>query len=312
MTLRVVRPGVLATLQAGARTGLRQFGVPWSGPADALSMALANRLAGNPAVACALEITYGPTDFVFERDCTFALAGSFGGAILGGQDIGAHRTLFARAGSALSLAASSAGARTYLAVNGGLAADTVLSSQSTFTGAHLGGLEGRAVREGDSITFGPTASVATISTLETPTGLRPAISRSVALRAVAGPDFETACNAIWNASFDVGARADRTGVELKGPWPELPVSAQPRPSAAIFPGAIQLPPSGSAFALLPDSQTTGGYPHVLQVIRADRHLLGQLRPGDRVRFLRRTPETARDDLIRKSRLFEEWLPGFRF
>jgi 5-oxoprolinase (ATP-hydrolysing) subunit C len=75
---------------------------------------------------------------------------------------------------------------------------------------------------------------------------------------------------------------------------------------------VQLTPSGQAYILLPDAQTTGGYPHILQMIRADRHLLGQIAPGDSLQFLCRDPDTAREDLLAKTALFASWLPGFRF
>ena len=84
-----------------------------------------------------------------------------------------------------------------------------------------------------------------------------------------------------------------------------------KPSSAVFPGALQVTPQGRGFLLLPDGQTTGGYPHVLQVIRADRHLLGQLRPGDSLRFLMRTQGQAEAALHAKQALLESWVPDFR-
>jgi allophanate hydrolase subunit 2 len=87
--------------------------------------------------------------------------------------------------------------------------------------------------------------------------------------------------------------------------------AENLPSAGVFPGALQLPPRGRGFLLLPDCQTTGGYPHILQVNRSDRHLLGQLRPGDSLIFLQRTPEQAAEDLASKQELLGSWLTDFQ-
>lgn len=81
------------------------------------------------------------------------------------------------------------------------------------------------------------------------------------------------------------------------------------PSAAVFPGTVQCPPDGRPFLLMADAQTTGGYPQIAQVIRADRHIMGQIRPGDRVRFLRSDLDAAADILRAKSALFENWLEG---
>jgi allophanate hydrolase subunit 2 len=80
------------------------------------------------------------------------------------------------------------------------------------------------------------------------------------------------------------------------------------PSAAVFPGTLQCPESGVPFLLGIDAQTTGGYPRVLQVARPDRHLIGQLRPGDRLRFLLRTPAEATRDLRLKHAAWRRWLP----
>ncbi|HAY05771.1 MAG TPA: hypothetical protein DCY26_03860, partial [Hyphomonas sp.] len=79
----------------------------------------------------------------------------------------------------------------------------------------------------------------------------------------------------------------------------------------VLPGALQVTPSGRGFLLLADGQTTGGYPHILQVIRADRHLLGQLRPKDRIQFLLRSQTESEAALLAKQKLLETWLPGFR-
>jgi allophanate hydrolase subunit 2 len=99
------------------------------------------------------------------------------------------------------------------------------------------------------------------------------------------------------------------GVEIDGPFSALGAAGL-RPSSAVFPGALQVTPQGRGFLLLPDGQTTGGYPHVLQVIRADRHLLGQLRPGDSIRFLLRTQAQAEEALRAKQALLKAWLADF--
>ncbi|MCA8902361.1 MAG: biotin-dependent carboxyltransferase family protein [Hyphomonas sp.] len=271
-------------------------------------MALANRLVGNTPDACATEITYGNAEMRFETDTAVALAGAEVEADLSGRPAPMHRTLNAKRGEVLKLARPSQGVRTYVAVAGGIAGEPTFGSQSTFLPAGFGGHEGRALRAGDVLEL-PAARKGEI--LETPVPLRPHMSASHVLRCVPGPDGDMLTGAAWNEPSETSARLDRTGIELTGPWPQLQDAAQ-RPSEALFPGAVQLTPSGRAFLLLPDSQTTGGYPHVLQVIRADRHLLGQIGAGNRVRVLRRTPEEAAADLRAKSALFADWLPGFRF
>ncbi|ABI76290.1 allophanate hydrolase, subunit 2 [Hyphomonas neptunium ATCC 15444] len=309
MVLTVLKSGPLATLQGRAREGLRHQGIPASGPADPLSMALANRLVGNPQQATALEITFGAAEFEFHQDTVFAFAGAAAGASLAGAPVPAHQALEARRGDRLAFAYPSAGVRSYLAVPAGFAAENVFDSTSTFLPAAFGGFSGRALQAGDVLT-GERASGPALD-LTTPAALRPHMSRTHILRCVPGPDFESIGPAIWPETFQTTNRMDRTGLELSGPWPQ-PQDGGQKPSAALFTGAVQLTPSGNAFVLLPDAQTTGGYPHVLQVIRADRHLLGQIAPGDRVRFLRRSVDEAYEDLRAKTDYFAAWLPGFAF
>lgn len=308
MAMTVLKPGVQATLQASPRRGSRHLGVPASGPADPLSMALANRLVGNGSDACALELPFGLAEFVADADSTIAITGAPAGIGLGGTAMPMHETLRVRAGVRVVIGAPEAGARLYMAVAGGFLTDDFLGSGSTCLPAGFGGHSGRALCAGDQLkSNGNDAS----TLLETPTELRQAFTHSYALRCVAGPDAATIPDLTAEQEYIATRRADRTGIEVAGPWPELRDGSL-KPSAPVFPGAVQLTPSGNAFVLLPDSQTTGGYPHVLQVIEADRHLLGQIRPGDRIRFLKRTPDQAADDLRRKTAFVQNWLPDFRF
>ena len=130
------------------------------------------------------------------------------------------------------------------------------------------------------------------------------------LRATPGPEANLlsahAQAEFFKQTFYVSNRASRMGAELEGQPLEL-ISDGRLPSAAVFPGTVQCPPSGLPFLLMADAQTTGGYPRIAQIIRADRHLLGQLRPGDRVQFRRTSPQEAARVLKEKTALFRPWL-----
>lgn len=309
MAVRILRPGVLATLQGAPRRGQRHQGIPASGPADPLSMALANRLVSNGPAVTALEITFS-AEVEFHQPTAFAFAGAAAEAELSGVRVSSHETLMARPGDRLHILHPAAGVRTYLAVQGGFQGEEVFGSDSTFLPAAFGGFQGRALRAEDML-GSRQPGVAVPPQLTTPGALRPHMARSHTLRAVPGPDYAAAGSAAWEEAFLATGRMDRTGLEVSGNWPK-PESGALRPSAALFTGAVQLTPSGHAFVLLPDAQTTGGYPHVLQVIRADRHLLGQVAPGDRICFLKRSVNEAYDDLRSKAGYLESWLPGFGF
>lgn len=307
MSIAVIKPGLQTTVQAGPRIGMRHMGVPANGAADPLSLALANRLVGNAWNAAALEATLlGPT-LQFESSCVFALAGAQATATLNGAPIPHYETVAAEPGDELVVGSAEIGARVYIAVAGGLVAEDVLGSVSTNLQAGFGGLQGRALQADDVLHAGG----ANVSALKTPVEFRPPITTSWGLRTCVAAETNLLDSASHEALFDsnwvVDRRADRMGLRLQGP--ALAVSSDGRmPSAGVIPGAIQCPEDGAPYILSVDAGTVGGYPRIGQVARADRHVLGQLRPGDHVRLLRREPDEAIDELRTKLEYWREWLP----
>ncbi|MGI9247875.1 MAG: biotin-dependent carboxyltransferase family protein [Woeseiaceae bacterium] len=306
MSIAVLKPGLQTTIQSRPRTGLRHLGVPASGAADPLSLALANRLVGNDWDTPALEATFlGPT-LQFDVPCAFAITGAEAAVTLNGAAVAFHETIFAEAGDELVTGSIERGARLYVAMAGGLAADDVLGSPSTCLLASFGGLQGRAMEEGDELRVMPVS----VPKLRTPDEFRPPVLSGWALRAC--ESFETCQlgddgrDRLFNTNWTVGRRADRMGLQLDGP--RLEVSSEGRmPSAPVFPGTVQCPESGSPYTLSVDAGTVGGYPRIAQIARADRHLLGQLRPGDHVRLLWRDEQSAVDELRAKIRYWQQWL-----
>jgi biotin-dependent carboxylase-like uncharacterized protein len=283
------------------------MGVPANGAADPLSLALANRLVGNTWNAPALEATLvGPT-LRFDTDCAFAMAGARAVVTLNGSEQAHHETLYAKAGDELVVTATQAGARVYIALAGGLCANEMLGSASTNLQAGFGGHEGRALQVGDKLDLAPCE----VELLRTPDEFRWAMSSSWGLRTCpAGEPHlldEPSRQALFDTNWTVDRRADRMGLRLDGP--ALTVSSDGRmPSAAVMPGTIQCPEDGVPYLLSVDAGTVGGYPRIAQVARLDRHVLGQLRPGDHVRLLRREPDEAVSELRAKLACWQEWLP----
>ena len=306
MSVTVLKSGLQTTIQSRPRTGRRHLGVPASGAADPLSLALANRLVGNAWDAPALEAALlGPT-LRFETSAAFAITGAHAEITLNAKRIAHHETHIAQAGDELATGATEIGARFYIALAGGFAGDDVLGSESTYLLAELGGLQGRALQPGDVLQTKPVA----VDSLRTPDEFKPPMTTSWAIRA--SESFETgqlvegARERLFNTNWTVGRRADRMGLQLDGPKLDV-LSGGRMPSAAVFPGTVQCPESGSPFVLSVDAATVGGYPRVAQVIRADRHLLGQLKPGDHVRLLLRDQEAAVDELRAKLKYWRRWL-----
>ena len=307
MTITILKPGLQTTIQSRPRTGLRHQGVPGGGAADPLSLALANRLVGNAWDMPALEATLlGPT-LRIDGDCALAITGAICTATLGGRAVASHETLFATAGDELRIGPAEADARIYIAFAGGIAVDDVLGSPSTNLQAGFGGHAGRALQAGDVL---PLAG-GDCDPLETPAGFRLPSSSSRALRTCIAAETEllddVSLAALFDTNWAADRRADRMGLRLDGP--ALHVASGGRmPSAAVFPGTIQCPEDGAPYILSVDAGTVGGYPRIAQVARVDRHVLGQLRPGDHVRLLRREPDEAVAELRDKIAYWSEWLP----
>ena len=304
-TIAVLKPGPRTTVQSSARHGLRHLGVATGGAADPLSLALANKLLGNPWHAPALEFTLtGPT-LQFEHPCSFAITNAT--AKLNRYRIPLLSTLRAAAGDELAVGNTTDGARGYIAFAGGLRADVVLGSASTDIQAGFGGLAGRALQSGDVLHCDGESA----AELETPEQFRIAGATGIALRTTQGAEH-AALNGksrerLFSENWRVGQRADRMGVKLDGPMLTVASDGE-MDSVPVFPGTVQCPESGAPFLLGADAGTLGGYPRIAQVARVDRHRLGQLRPGDRLRFMRTENDAAVAALAQKLDYWRDWLP----
>ncbi len=303
MSLHILKPGLQTTIQGAPRRGFRHLGIPAAGPADPLSLALANRLLGNPLFATGLEVTLSGLTFGADAKTTIAVTGAETDVTLNGEARPMHETLRVRPGDEIVIGGAKSGARSYVAVHKGLPTEAVLGSTSTYLPAGLGGFLGRALETGDELDCLQTDFT---GVARTPDRHRPAGDTGVALRAC--PIDHDPGGPLFDIQWHVSARADRMGIQLEGD--AIAVKDTGRlPSVPVFPGCVQCPPDGVPFLLSIDAQTTGGYARLAQVIRADRHTIGQLRAGDSLRFLPRTPAEALAELRQKIDYWSEWLPG---
>ena len=311
MTVTVLRAGVQTSVQAGSRRGFRHIGVPAAGAADTLSLALANRLVGNNWDAAALEITAVGPALRFQRHTAVAVAGAPFELRLNGKPCKLHRTTVVSAGDVIDIGSTPVGLRAYLSVAGGFRVQQVLGSASTYMTGSFGGLEGRALDNDDVLEFSGDGQV---DIAETPDRFLPSFGHSWSLRTCASCETgmldKGARSRLFGDKWTVSRRADRMGMQLEGP--ALPIRSDGRmPSAGVFPGTIQCTESGSPYLLAADSGTTGGYPRIAQVARCDRHLVGQMRPGDSMLLLERTVDDANAELAAKADYWQPWLPSIR-
>ena len=278
MALVVVRPGALTTVQDRGRPGHRRFGVPGAGAADRGAFDLANALLGNPAEAAVLELTLLGGAFRAEVDLAIALAGApFAATVEPAAgppvrwSIPQAGTL--PAGATLVVGGAAAGARCYLAVRGGWHTPVILGSRSTETPA----------RGGDRFNAAPSSTPARRPGPAIVAAFGPCLDLAAPLRWVDGPDAAPGITRL-DGPYRVLDQSNRVGVRLDGA--AIPTTADPdRVSRPVAPGAIQVA-GGRPIILGVAGGTIGGYPHVGHVVAADLDRLGQLRPGDEVRFER--------------------------
>lgn len=313
MSIRIIEPGILTSVQDHGRRGLAAQGYRSCGAADLYAYQLGNAILGNEPGAASLECTLSGAAVRFTQDTLYAITGADVNATLDDVSVPCNAALWAPAGSELRLGFATRGLRIYLAVGGGITTAPVLGSRSTDLKCHLGGYAGRALEKGDELPVG--YDVAQVSSLwgwirarrlQQPItdpcvleGPHPWIddagSRIPVLRAVAGPQesaftaagLDTFTHSIYTLSPD----CDRMGCKLTGPAVEM-VNGADILSDGIVTGSVQISANGQPIVMLADHQTTGGYAKVATVISADLPVLAQLRPGQQVAFAYVTPEEA--------------------
>ncbi|QFS62292.1 urea carboxylase [Pantoea dispersa] len=295
-TLDILSGGTLTTVQdAPGRVGYWHVGVPPSGPFDSRAFQLGNRLLGNEAQAAGLEITLrGPT-LRFNQACSFVLSGAPLAANLDSQPLAMHQVLHAQAGQTLTLGDVRDGCRSYLLLAGGLDTPRYLGSRSTFTLGKFGGHAGRALRAGDVLQLAAPRQAAAARLPET---LLPPLNGEWQLRVIYGPHGAPAfftdddISEFFAAEWQVHYNSSRTGIRLIGPKPDWARSdggeAGMHPSnihdnAYAF-GTVDF--TGDMPVILgPDGPSLGGFVCPATVIDADLWKLGQLKAGDRLRFV---------------------------
>jgi KipI family sensor histidine kinase inhibitor len=283
VSVEVIAPGLLTTVQAAPRVGHRHLGVAGGGPLDPVAHAAANRAVDNAGHAAALEVTLIGPALRFLRSTRVAITGADLGAVLERADLGAWpvplgRSFLARPDNVLRFLGRRSGCRAYVAFEGGLEVPTVLGSRSTDLTGGFGGHAGRALRARDLLCLGRDEGVASAE------ARLPALESQVAvLRVVLGPQddhFEPeVVQHFLGETYSVTADSDRVGCRLSG---TRVVASGPSEivSDGMVPGCIQVPPNGQPIVMLGDGPTTGGYPKIATVITADLGRLAQLVPGE--------------------------------
>lgn len=310
-SLTVESPGLLTTVQDLGRPGFGPLGVSQSGAADPVALRLGNLLVGNLSNSAALEMTLLGGTFVFPEGAVIAITGADFGPTVKDQPLEMWTQHIIEPGAKLKLGSTQNYARSYLAIAGGIDVPPFLGSASTHLVSSLGGFQGRALRKGDVLPLGrpanriPPRRISQVALFN----LKPRKK----LRVTEGPQSdqfsEDAKQSFFRALFRVSEDANRLGIRLEGPALSVSMPAEMITEGVTL-GAVQITPSGQAIILGVEQQTTGGYPKIANVIGADLHRLGQLRPRDEFRFERIPLAVARSLWLEQERLLSN--PGQLF
>ncbi|ERK18282.1 MAG: biotin-dependent carboxyltransferase family protein [Pantoea sp.] len=300
--LKILRAGLMTSLQDQGRNGWRQFGISVSGALDQPAMRTANMLVGNDEGSAVLEIVLGQFKAQFQRDGWFALTGAGCNANLDGKAVWTGWRLPVKKGQVLSLSMPVHGMRSYLAINGGFAVPEMLDSASTDLKAGFGGFAGRKLQDGDLLPLGKATR-----DFSKKAGVRQLLWGN-RIRALPGPEYNEftreAQEAFWRSAWKLSPQSNRMGYRLQGRTLHRKATRDLL-SHGLVPGVVQVPPNGQPIVLMADAQTTGGYPRIACIIEADLYHLAQIRLGEPIHFTHCTLEEAMQAKQQQQRVFDQ-------
>ncbi len=297
MAIRVKSPGLLTTVQDTGRFGEYAIGMPPSGAMDVFSYQVGNYLVGNEEGAAGLEITYFGPELEFTEDTVIAVTGAEMPPKINGEEAPTWEALGVKSGDVLGFDYLRNGARSYLAVAGGIDVPLFMHSRSTYTLIGLGGYEGRALKEGDELAIGEAGDRSDRLGMAVAEQQIPRYSKETELRVIIGlasyrlteESMEEFLGTTWTVTPD----ADRVGYRYRGGELKFVEREQPAGAGADqanvvdfgYPiGSIQVPGGVEPIVLMNDAVTGGGYATIGTVISADRDKLAQTKTNDKTRF----------------------------
>jgi urea carboxylase len=305
LAIEVVEPGTYTTVQDyPGRTGYWDIGVPPSGPMDDYAFRLANRIVGNPSHAAGMECTLAGPALRFHHDAIIALTGARTPATLDGEAVAMWAPVHVRSGQVLRVGDAASGCRTYIGVRHGLDVPIYLGSRSTFVLGQFGGHAGRTLRAGDMVRIGNPrlTRCVTSAPMEDPRAvaaeLLPSYPSHWQIGVLNGPhgapDYFTreSMNLFFATDWEVHHNSNRLGVRLIGPRPAW--ARDNGGEAGLHPsnvhdceyalGSINFT-GDNPVILTRDGPSLGGFVCPTTIVKAELWKVGQVKPGDRIRFV---------------------------
>ena len=306
MSLRIIKAGLLDSLQDNGRYGFAHLGLGAGGAMDPFSSRQANALLGNALDEAVIELHQPAASFLFQDPAAIALCGGDFQPSINGQPVPMDHPLLVPAGSTLRFEGHGWGARCYLGLMGGFSTTPWLGSASTQFRAGRGGCKGRALLKDDELVFRKPLKrpVAELAVLPWKAGYTVPATNEV--QVLIGPEWsllDAGQRSVFQEHwFALKPESDRMGYRLHGaPMPHRHSLL----SSAVSFGTVQWLPDGQLLVLMADHQTTGGYPRIAQVITAHLPILAQRRPGDALRFHLTDLATAEEKLMKQQQYLED-------
>ena len=278
--IEVMRSGMYDSIQDLGRLNYRAYGVPYSGAMDQASMSLANALLHNDLGEAVIEMTYAGPKLKFHKATIICVTGAQADMLLNERHAPTNRPIEVESGAVLDIRRFQKGARTYLAIEGGIDAPVIMDSRSQYQ--HI--TERSQLRKGDVILF-KDEQPARAWLSEAGSKIKPTDFSDECLKVFRGPEYELfpskVTDQLFSQQFQVNSASNRMAYQFEE---VLPVHSKSILTSMVLPGTVQFLPSGQLVVLMRDAQTTGGYPRVLQLSESAVNLLSQKAPGRTVRF----------------------------
>jgi antagonist of KipI len=306
MSVTILKPGIMSSVQDLGRWGFQQYGVPVGGAMDKLSASLANIICGNNENEAVIEMTLHGTSILFNKNTYCAFTGGGCKVYVDNIELSFNRLLHIPAFSLINTQPAATGCRTYFAVTGGLDIPKTMGSASTYVPSGIGGIQGRNLIKGDILHFKkrdhsiPSSSMKILgnkihaSHWQVPDIFMHEQDHEV-IHVVPGPEYDLFDEAsritFFQSSYTIGLQSNRMGYRLEGEK-LLMKEKNEMVSTPVASGIIQITHDGTPIILMADAQTTGGYPRMARVCSTDMSILAQKRPGEKIRFCQISEEES--------------------
>lgn len=308
MSLRIIKAGVLDSIQDMGRYGWQHLGINPTGAMDKFSAKAANILVGNDPDEAVIEMHFPASIFLFEKPAMISLCGADFPATINGESIPSAHAILVNKDSLLQFNEPEQGARLYMAMKGGFVADKWLDSRSTNLKINAGGFNGRNLRKNDQIFFREPKNLSSLIgekdfiILPWQADLNWDNDHDNDIFILSGHEWnwltEETKKDFLKTSFIITNQSDRMGYRLNNTLLQTTTNEEVVSTVVTF-GTIQLLPDGQLIILMADHQTTGGYPRLAHIISAHHFRVAQLKAGDNIHFCFTDQKTAESLLVRQ-------------